>query len=57
MGQKEEKFTKETEKGDYVLTPKNDVIFQTLFSKGNEEITKSLISSIIKQEITSWFFV
>ena len=52
MGQKEEKFTKETEKGDYVLTPKNDVIFQTLFSKGNEEITKSLISSIIKQEIT-----
>lgn len=34
-----------------LLKPKNDVVFHCLFRKGNEEITKSLISSIIGEEI------
>ena len=34
-----------------LLKPKNDVVFHCLFRKGNEAITKSLISSIIGKEI------
>lgn len=52
---KEEKIYTESivePKREMVLTPKNDVIFQSLFSKGHENITKALISSIIKTEIT-----
>ena len=32
--------------------PINDVIFQELFKVGNEEITKAMLSSIIKEQIT-----
>ena len=34
-----------------LLKPKNDVVFHCLFRKGNEEITKALISSIIDEKI------
>jgi len=34
-----------------LLTPKTDVVFQSLFRKGNERITKALISSITKENI------
>ena len=48
------KEKKETMEGgeENLLTPKNDIIFQSLFSKGHERITKALISSIIKTEVT-----
>lgn len=35
-----------------LLKPKNDVVFHCLFKKGNEGITKALISAIIEEEIT-----
>lgn len=34
-----------------LLKPKNDVVFHCLFRRGNEKITKALISSIIDEEI------
>ncbi len=34
-----------------LLKPKNDVVFHCLFRKGNEGITKALISSIIEEDI------
>ena len=34
-----------------LLIPKNDVVFHCLFRKGNEKITKALISSIIEVKI------
>lgn len=34
-----------------LLKPKNDVVFHCLFRKGNERITKALISAIIEQQI------
>ena len=34
-----------------LIPPKMDIIFQALFRKGNEEITKALISSIIGEKI------
>ena len=34
-----------------LLKPKNDVVFHCLFRKGNENITKALISAIIGEEI------
>ena len=34
-----------------LIPPKMDIIFQALFKKGNEEITKALISSIIGEKI------
>ena len=45
MDKKENKFK--------MLNPKTDIVFQMLFSKTNTEITKSLISSMIKEEITT----
>ena len=36
-----------------MLNPKNDIVFQMLFSSVNPEITKGLISSMIDEEITS----
>ena len=41
MDKKENKFK--------MLNPKTDIVFQMLFSKTNTEITKSLISSMIKE--------
>jgi predicted transposase/invertase (TIGR01784 family) len=36
-----------------LLKPKNDFVFQSLFSKGNEEITKSMIAALLEEKITS----
>lgn len=36
-----------------MLNPKTDIVFQMLFSAVNPEITKGLISSMIKEKITS----
>ena len=35
-----------------LLIPKNDIVFQTLFTRGKESITKSLIESILKIKIS-----
>ena len=35
-----------------LLLPKNDIVFQTLFTRGKESITKSLIESILKIKIS-----
>ena len=34
-----------------LLKPKIDVVFHSLFKKGNEEITKAIISSITEEKI------
>ena len=34
-----------------LLLPKNDIVFQTLFTRGKESITKSLIENILKIKI------
>ena len=36
-----------------LLNPKNDIVFQMLFSAANTEITKGLISALIDKEITN----
>ena len=37
---------------DKAMLPTNDYVFQRIFGKvGNEEITKGLISAIIKREV------
>jgi hypothetical protein len=36
-----------------LLKPKNDFVFQSLFSKGNEEITKSMLSALLEEKITA----
>ena len=43
-----------TEEGVHIsklLLPKNDIVFQTLFTRGKESITKSLIENILKIKI------
>ena len=45
----EQKKDKTEEK--IILTPKNDIIFQTIFSKKHKNLTKNLIESIIKEKI------
>ena len=34
-----------------ILVPKNDLVFQTLFTRGKESITKALIENILKIKI------
>lgn len=34
-----------------ILSPKNDIVFQTLFTKGKEKITKALLQDILKIKI------
>ena len=34
-----------------LLKPKNDIVFQTLFTRGSEDITRAMIEDIIKIEI------
>lgn len=34
-----------------ILLPKNDIVFQTLFSRGKESITKALLEDILKIKI------
>lgn len=46
MEQKEEKLQKKK-----LLQPKNDVVFQALFSRGKENITKALLEGILKTKI------
>ena len=50
---KEKKNNNESEekKKEKLLKPKIDVVFHSLFREGNEEITKALISSVIKEKI------
>ena len=42
---------KKTIKERHPLKPKNDVVFQTLFSRGSENITKGLLEDILKIKI------
>ena len=42
---------KESASKENLLKPKIDVVFHSLFRKGNEGITKALISSVIKEKI------
>ena len=42
---------KQTYNGQDLLKPKNDVVFQTLFTRGSEYVTKSMIEDIIKIDI------
>lgn len=42
---------KDKTKEKIILTPKNDIIFQTIFSKKHKNLTKNLIESIIKEKI------
>ena len=47
----EKLIEKNTYKGKDLLKPKNDVVFQTLFTRGSEDITKAMIEDIIKINI------
>ena len=42
-------YTKDT----HLLKPKNDFVFQCLFSAKNEEITKDFISALLNEKIES----
>ena len=46
-----ENTTKEGINMKDILLPKNDLVFQTLFTRGKESITKSLIENILKIKI------
>ena len=35
-----------------LLKPKNDIVFQSLFTQKNEEITKNFISALMEEKIT-----
>lgn len=41
------------EGGRELLKPKMDIVFQSLFTQKNEEITKSFISALLEEDITS----
>lgn len=41
----------EDNKNVSILQPKNDIVFQTLFSRGKESITKAILEDILKIEI------
>lgn len=45
------KITEEGVNISDLLLPKNDIVFQTLFTRGKESITKSLIENILKIKI------
>ena len=47
----ENKITEEGVHISKLLLPKNDIVFQTLFTRGKESITKSLIENILKIKI------
>ncbi len=53
--QNEENITKENEtkvnEGKELLKPKIDIVFQCLFSKDNEEITKSFVEVLLEEKI------
>ena len=47
----ENEITEERVNISDLLLPKNDIVFQTLFTRGKESITKSLIENILKIKI------
>ncbi len=49
----EKKSTKETKEKKQILQLKNDVVFQALFTRGKESITKALIEDILNIKIHS----
>ena len=49
----EKQLTEETKEGNGILQPKNDVVFQALFTRGKESITKALIEDILNIKIHS----
>ena len=46
-------MTKNEIENDGLLKPKNDVVFQALFTRGKEKITKDLLEKILKMKIHS----
>ena len=48
---KKEENQKESEGKLKILQPKNDVVFQALFTRGKESITKALLEDILKIKI------
>ena len=46
-------MTKNEIENDGLLRPKNDVVFQALFTRGKEKITKDLLEKILKMKIHS----
>ena len=44
-------MTKNEIENDELLKPKNDVVFQALFTRGKERITKDLLEKILKIKI------
>ena len=46
-------MTKNEIENDELLKPKNDVVFQALFTRGKEKITKDLLEKILKMKIHS----
>ena len=46
-------MTKNEIENDGLLKPKNDVVFQALFTRGKEKITKDLLEKILRMKIHS----
>ena len=46
-------ITEETKEKKQILQPKNDVVFQALFTRGKESITKALIEDILNIKVHS----
>lgn len=40
------------EKNKELLKPKNDIVFQSLFTQKNERITRHFISALMEEKIT-----
>ncbi len=34
-----------------LLKPKNDIVFQSLFNKNNEEITKAFVQALLEEKV------
>ena len=51
MNYKEQMEQENTYNGQDILKPKNDVVFQALFTRGSEYVTKTMIEDIIKIDI------
>ena len=49
----EKQITEETKEKKQILQPKNDVVFQALFTRGKESITKALIEDILNIKVHS----
>ena len=51
MNQERTKTQEENKGKKKILQPKNDVVFQALFTRGKESITKALLEDILKIKI------